>query len=222
MLTKLVFLLCRCALALFLLSGCDNSSTPPTGEWQVILGRDEGMADQRRPIYRAKVPSNWQRIDAAATESIFDSTKANCEFLIGPEDDPVHLVVHSFPSLKLEDRVPPQAQVQRWQRQFDELDLQALQITPCAQGGFTGLLLYAEGILKSRQTAVLAWSMQLAPMHFVALQVKEGAVDPVKMRQRRSDYTIKALGSKDLLAAYRTEIMAFAASFELIEEIPLR
>lgn len=216
--------LCLYILALFMLAGCDSPSSPSSSaeRWQEVLGRDEGQPDQRKPIYRAKVPSTWQRIDAAITESIADSTKANCEFLIGTEDDPIHLVVHSFPSSSLEDRIPPQAQIQRWQRQFDELDLQALQITPCAQGGFTGLCMSAEGLMKGRQTAVLAWSMQLAPLHFIALQVKEGTNDPVKTRQRQSDYTIKAFGPPKSLAAYRSEIMAFAASFEMIEEIPLR
>lgn len=222
---NLVISLCRSLFILSLLASCENHSSSLSTkewEWQKIMGRDEGQPQQRSPIYRAKVPLTWQRIDAALDESIVDSTKANCEFVIGIDEKTVRLVVHSFPSLKLEERIPPQAQVQRWQRQFDELDFHSLQIIPCAQGGFTGLFMSAEGLMKGSQTAVLAWSMQLASVHYIALQVKEGAKNPLRLRQRQSDYTIKAFGPTERLALHRKDIIAFAASFELIEDIPLR
>lgn len=69
---------------------------------------------------------------------------------------------------------------------------------------------------------VLGWSLQLSPEHYRMLSHPSSAENEDKYQQMRADVTIKAVGPKALTEKHRTKIMAFARSFELIEEIPVR
>jgi len=64
--------------------------------------------------------------------------------------------------------------------------------------------------------------MLIAPEHYQQLQTKEPPDIAYRMRQMRSDFTIKAVGWRDALEKHKDEIVMFANSFELIEEIPTR
>lgn len=171
---------------------------------QEFTGREEN--DQiRRPVYRAKVPEGWIRIDPQG--SIMDTTLPNATFLIENE---LKVTVHSFPSENLEDRIPPFAQIERWKRQGH-----AGKVESISRGGFVGLFL--EG------ASILAWSMQLDLEHYQTLSfLPTNRFEEAHYKQMRADYTIKATGPERLIAKYREELLHFAKSFELIQEIPKR
>ncbi len=197
-------------------------------DWQEISGRDEERTDfalsqidlpemQRLPIYRAKVPANWNRHDPAFDESISDTMKPLCEFKIASANGDVRITIHNFPSGSLEGRIPPSAQIARWKQQFEQLDLTNIITIPCARGGFSGLYFEATGEMHGTKKTVMGMSMQMAAEHYQNLQDHNS-----KNVQRRADYTIKVQGSPASIEEHRKDLHSFSNSFELIEEIPTR
>lgn len=175
--------------------------------WQEICGR-EGHS----PIYRVKVPEGWKRRDPQG--SLADTMKPICEFLI---DDAIRITIHNFPSERIEERISPQAQVMRWKKQFDVLDPLHTSVGGQSFSGFSGLCFKGRGQMEGKPLQMLGWSMQIAPEHYLILSEPS-----IKCRQMRADFTIKALGPKSLMQKHENEILQFAQSFELIEEIPSR
>lgn len=166
------------------------------------------------PIYRVKVPKTWQCRLPSPDESIADTTKPLCEFFIREgEQQEIRITIHQFPTEKIDDRTPPQAQISRWKQQFDQLDQNALFIIPQSFSGFVGLLFEASGIMKGKETTVMGWSMQIAGEHYHRMS------DHV-LKEMRADVTIKVVGPKTLVSKYRPQLVAFGRSFELIQEIP--
>ncbi len=180
---------------LLLITGCADQPTA-TPSLQMIDGRVRGL-----PIYRAEVPHHWHRQDPSAETPLDDTTQPICEFSI---DEQIRITIHNFPDQK----IPPTAQVTRWKRQLNFITTDT---TPVAWGGFAGLQFYGE----DKNSAVLAWAMQIAPEHYRTLSKPSE-----KYRQMRADYTIKVTGPTDLIESHRNEIISFANSFELIEAIP--
>lgn len=176
--------------------------------WVAIHGRDVAVND---PIYRARVPSNWQRQAPVSDDQREDTMQPNCHLRIEDSEGSIDIIVHNFPSESMEARIPPAAQVARWQRQVGARASTADLVQPIAHAGFIGLSYAADG--------VMAWSLQLAKEHYLALSM---APDSRRKHQMRADYTIKATGPEGALARHRREITAFARSFELIDEIPVR
>ena len=121
--------------------------------------------------------------------------------------------IHTFPVQNIETHISPNAQVQRWQRQFTELTIEPL-VSPVSYSGFVGLQFESEGIQKGEPLSVLAWALQIGQIHWAAL-----SANPDLLRLA-SDITIKAIGPPDLIGIYKEEIVRFARSFSLIEEIP--
>lgn len=209
------------AIKLFILvilcASCDQcpKKVPPF-TWQEFSGRDEVIAygqRVRRPVYRAQVPLGWQRIDPSNYESITDTTKPIVTFAI---EEGVMLMVHTFPSNSLDERIPPAAQVQRWQGQLKD---GAADVAQAAHGGFAGLFL--EG--QSEKLAVRAWSLQLDMQHYQTLHfLAETVEEEEHYKQMAADYTIKVFGPQVILEKHRIAIDLFADSFELIQEIPSR
>lgn len=206
-------------LFLLLAVGCNSSNDASKNDysWQEIAGRDEGEPSTRFNLYRAKVPLDWQRIDPVKDDSNADSKLSICEYIIGSGDGATRLTVHNFPSMNMQARIPPTAQINRWKQQFQQLKVTDFTTQAVAKGGYIGLQLAATGIMEGQPCMVLGWSLQLAPEQYLNMQE-----DNFIQRQRRSDYTIKAVGSPASILANRDEIELFAHSFELIEEIPQR
>lgn len=181
-------------LILLTLCSCENSPPQLSEPWQLIAGRNE----DKEPIYQSIVPTHWQKM---ATElDLNDTMKPLCAYLIEEE---LRLVVHNFPSNSLSDRIPPQAQVLRWQRQSG----QGIVANEC-HNGFNGLRFEADN--------VLAWAMQLDPEHYLTLT---GPTSTSLDYQRRADYTIKVTGPQELMDIHRPEIESFVRHFELVEPI---
>ena len=204
-------------ISLFFLSACEYSE-PTQMTWNEFYCRDNGDPAERMILYRAKVPFGWVRENS--TESVQDSKRPICSFLLGEASDSVYLTIHTFIYTSFDQRIPPTAQIARWKRQFEDLDLSTLMIEPRAHGGFTGLSFYACGKFKAKETTVIGYAMQLAPQHWMTLQ--NDSKDSLKQKQMSADYTLKAIGSPLAVAKYKEEIDLFANSFELIDEVPTR
>lgn len=188
---------------------------------QVVMGRNDEQGG-RFPVYRVKAPDNWIRRDPLPDESLIDTKKALCEFIILDEDKAIHIVLHNFPSRSPEDRIPPAAQTARWRGQFDSLDLVDTSLQPQSFSGYSGLLLTANGIMKGEATTVLGWGLQLPMEHYRALTLTATPENQRLYEQMRADVTIKATGPQSLIEKHKKTIIAFAHTFELIEEIPTR
>lgn len=185
--------------------------------WQAIAGRDAPeLGGVRFPLYHVCVPVRWQRSDAAVTASVAATTEPLCRFEVVGEEGTIAVTVHNFPCDVITERVDPHLQVARWQRQLGESDPLYTKIVPVHGGGFVGLHLAA----RSSEAAVMAWAMQLAPEHFHAVSAGETPYNRHYCRQRKADYTVKAVGPPDSVDAAAADIAAFAASFELLRPLP--
>ena len=220
-------------LALLAGSGCGTKPETPHTTWQEIQGRDPQEGDQKTTrdlLYRVRVPAEWVRRDPAPQDSNADTTKPNCEFLIGEGKEAVRVTIHTFPSKTIERRIPPSAQIARWQNQFSSLNTSQTVVEPEARGGFFGLFFEGHGKMQKKEsseqnttTAVLGWAMQLDFEHYETLTHMAGTPKKQELyEQMRADYTIKATGSEGAIAKHKKEITAFAKSFELINEVPQR
>lgn len=182
-----------------------------------IAGRN---TDQ--PIYRAKVPRYWIKKEFPKNESLEDTMKPICEFYIKDDQESIRISIHNFPSNKIEERIPPNAQVARWKSQFEKLDPLSITVIPQAFGGFAGLFFEGTGVLNGQEASMMGWSMQLSIEHYQNLCYAALPCTKHDLKQMRSDYTIKAVGTDRLVKKHKNEIVAFARSFELIHEIPTR
>lgn len=185
----------------------DEGHRAANAPWQQIQGRDMGDG-QRELIYRAKVPSDWQRIDSQG--SVVDTMKPLCTYTIPTPFGDVALTIHNFPDL----RIPPLSQIERWTRQFDEPDLASAVTTPQAFGGFAGLHFEGSGLMRGERTTIIGWAMQLAGQHAQSLH------GDAHEKQKSADYTLKVKGAQAAVSYVKEEILLFALSFGLIDEIP--
>jgi hypothetical protein len=202
---------------------CTTQEAPKL-KTQEIAGRDAaGLSGEikRHPLYRANVPETWKRIDPSANESTYNTMLPICEYRIeDSKKGSIHITIHNFPSNEIAERTPPQSQVFRWRKQFDLLQPENAATTLCAHGGFAGFCFEGTGILKGKETTVLAWTMQLAVEHYHNLMLTGTVEEELYFQQMRADTTIKAVGSPGAIEKYHDEITSFARSFELIREIP--
>ena len=187
---------------------------------QNIKGRDyEG---KRFNVYRVRVPAHWIRKDSFPDESLIDTKKALCEFLIPLGKETIRIAIHNFPSETIDQRIPPSAQIARWKRQFEVLIPSESSTIPQAYSGYSGLKFKGVGDLNHIDSMVLGWSLQISQEHYRTLSHPVNFSDKNLYREMRADITIKAVGPKALMEENEEEINRFARSFELIEEIPSR
>lgn len=208
---------------LLTLAGCQSDENVSTGSYQEIAGRDlpaDSPPYSRQIVYRAKVPSEWIRIDPTVNDSISDTMKPLCEFQIKEGTETIRITIHNFPTDNIEDRIPPEVQIARWRRQFTLLDPAKAFVVPQARGGFAGLQFEGTGIFKGDPATMLGWSMQLANEHYRTLKAIDRIEGKGHYKQMSADYTIKASGPVGLMEKNRESIIEFAKSFELINEIP--
>jgi hypothetical protein len=201
-------LLCSCSI--------DNSSKSSLTTIS-IAARGNGQAP-RPIIYRIKAPKAWTYSQPSLNDSLTDTTLALCEFSIEEDGQSIRITIHNFPSDKIEERIPPKAQIARWKQQFQELSTASVIIKPQAYSGYTGLFFEGSGKFNGTLTTILGWSMQMGREHYQTLSVFDHSL----YKQMRADVTIKAVGPTDLMQKKRQEIEQFARSFELINEIPTR
>ena len=205
------------------LTNCQMDEQSTHVLYQEVAGRNlpSEIPPFTRPlVYRAKVPQNWVRIDPSPQDSIFDTTKALCEFQIKDGAESIRITVHNFPTDTIEERIPPEAQIARWRRQFSFLDPTKASVESQSRGGFTGLQFEGTGIIKSESKTMLGWSMQLAVEHYRTLKSIGHNDSKGYIKQMSADYTIKAIGPVEMMKNNWDSIIGFARSFELINEIP--
>lgn len=179
-------------------------------------------------VYRARVPEEWLRRDPSEYRSIEDTKLPLVEYFIrdSGEDkekkpEEIRITVHNFPVDHIQNRIPPAAQVERWERQLQGAEPAKMEKKEKMQGGFAGLFFKGVGKFEGKETAVLGWAMQLDIDHFRSLTYIEAS--PVEQRyykQMRADYTIKATGPEEMIEKHRDQIETFASTFELIQPIP--
>jgi len=190
---------------------CKREVPPPIFSVVEIAGRET-----QEPIYRMKMPDGWEH--QQPTGSLTDTTKALAEFFLRTPTGTIRLTFHNFPYERPEQDIPPVAQVTRWKRQFEHLDPSSTD--PKSFSGFIGFSFEGSGKLSGENKMMLGWAMQLAPQHVQFLQTPRNHVEASRFRQMRASITIKAVGPQELMAAHRKAIIAFAESFELIDELP--
>lgn len=202
----------------FLLCSCSDNNQKTLIPMQEIKGRDYNGS--RFGVYRARVPPAWIRKDSLPEESLIETTKPIGEFLISNNHEIIRITIHNFQTDNLDQRIPPAAQIARWQRQFEVLIAEESSILPQAFSGYSGLKFKGVGILNKNDSMVLGWSLQLNKEHYRTLS--QSSEDKPLFREMRADITIKAVGPKEFMEANEEEIVRFARSFELIQEIPSR
>ena len=189
------------------LASCSSEADPNAKKWVQMTGREP----ERIPLYRIRIPENWTVALPPSDEPLTDSRKALCEMTI---DQAIRLTIHNFPAAASDQRIPPQAQIQRWMQQLKDSDPTRTLITPQSFSGYAGLLLEAEGKMDEEPAAVMGWALQIGTEQ-VRILSHSGMPE-----QMRADITIKATGPPEQIALRRSEITRAARSFELIEEIP--
>lgn len=210
-------------LLVVVLWGCSDTRPSSSYSWQEFTGREEEEKSLERSfIYRAKVPTGWTVQAPAATEPLYDSRLPLCTFCISEEPLSLRITLHNFPTDSIEERVPCQAQVNRWKQKFASLDPSSILILPQAYGGFAGQLFEGTGILKDKETTVMGWIMQIAPEHYRSLTHYRTIQEKREFKQMRADYTLLVTGDPALVKKHKPEILAFARSIELIREIPIQ
>ena len=166
-----------------------NPSTPTS--LQDVKGRDyEG---KRFNVYRVRVPNHWIRKDSLPEESLSDTTKSLCEFFIVDPEGTIRITLHNFPSDKVEQRIPPAAQIARWKKQFDHLNPEDTSIVPQSFSGYAGLKFKGTGLMNQILTTVIGWSLQLGEESFRELSsplTLESAVQDNKVMQ---DFELESL-----------------------------
>lgn len=202
----------------FIMAGC--STDHPNSQKNVKLEQIPGRHQESRLVYQAQVPSDWIRQNPSS-DFLTDTTKPLCEFSIQEGEDTIRITIHSFPSLRAEERIPPMAQIMRWKRQLKDIDPTTVEVIPQAYAGFVGFLFMGSGRLKGELAAVMGWSMQISPEHYRVLSKMGAVTGDNHFQQMSADYTIKATGPKKLMEKHKQVMVAFARSFELIEEIPV-
>jgi hypothetical protein len=217
-------------LAILFLNSCGSyseqkASSPPMQE---ISGRESAPAQARFPVYRVRAPAAWIRRDPLPDDPLADTRKALVEFIIqdfkkDSEKDPkdvVRLWIHNFPTDSINQRIPPMAQKERWQRQFETFYPHDTDCYPEAFNGYAGVRFFIKGSANGCEKSVLAWALLIDTQHYQALAFARTAKEETLYKQMRADVTIKAEGPPEVLEQHKQEIIAFAHSFELIEEIP--
>lgn len=201
----------------FLVSSCEKQNLTSLKEnpWELISARDQDPSLNRPFIYRISTPNGWTKLEPDPKISITNTTFANCEFVLEKKEGKIRLTIHTFPFQDRNLRIPPQAQVNRWKQQFDDIDILTVHVSDESRGGFSGLFFEAEGLIKGQPTKVMAWSMQIAQIYDRELEQGKNFLDSWK----RADYTIKASGPIEMMTTYRKELIQFSNSFELIDEL---
>ncbi|QLH34842.1 MAG: hypothetical protein HWD61_00800 [Parachlamydiaceae bacterium] len=208
-------------LSLFLFIGCSQKEQmPPPFKILEIAGRDHAPNSSKPLIYRVKVPNDWIVQIPSAQNSLSDTTKALAEFFIIDGNQSIRIAIHNFPSDKMTQRIPPIAQLNRWKKQFQSVDPVSFRILPQAFAGYSGFRIEAKGLLGNVKSALLGWALQLSSEHYQALSHSNSPLLALKYRQMRADVTIKATGEESLMDQHKQDIIAFARSFQLIDDIP--
>lgn len=170
--------------------------TPAQKKPVYLLGRLS-----KNPIYQVQVPLDWEKNIPEIPSK--DTKDPIATFYV----DQVTISIHNFPTQKIEDRIYPEAQIERWK---DQKKWEVLDTSPYTNGGFGGFFL--EAYTKDGQ-GCFAYALQLTPSLFRA--ISENEID------KKADYTIKVTGPSKTLQDLKTKIEQFADSFEWIEPIPL-
>lgn len=196
-----------------ILQGCSSDEREEVAV-EEIIGR-EGRSDA--PVWRVRRPVEWRSLKRDGPQP--DTTLAIQEWIIGEGEDAITVQIHSFPADSPERRIPPMAQITRWQKQFSHAPRPEIELVRQAFSGYAGYLMDGRGVLKGEHVRVLGFAMSLPERSFAALSTLKGKTAS-EAAEMRSDITIKVVGREEAVDKREREIRTFARSFELIEPIP--
>lgn len=197
------------------LCACQKDSLPTSNGWRTeqVNGRT------RFPVYTMQVPTSWKTLESPG-DNLTDTKKPLVTFIFTENNQTFTITVHNFPFQDIDDQIPPLAQVERWKKQFENLDTRESELKPVAFGGYSGQFFKGVGIFKGEKMEMLAWSLQLPPEHYRALSHPQTTVDKVVFEQMRADVSIKVIGPVDIVSKHRGDIDQFVNSFHMIQAIP--
>lgn len=176
-------------LFLIFLTACSTEESSLTSEQ--IRGREGKF------LYQATIPEHWIR----QPDSL--SLKDTREPVASWKAHDVLIVFHNFPG---DTQIAPEQQVIRWKKQLQPLDYE--EVEKVSHGGFGGLRLEAY----SRDKGMIAYAFSMNSSLYQKLTRKQ-------QFEERSDWTVKATGTKEALTDEAESLHRFVESLELIEPI---
>lgn len=197
---------------LFVINSCEKSN-PEEPSYVFIYDRSKNTTHERQALYRIVLPNGW--LAKNTTQPVTDTKFPLIELVYEENGETILLTIHNFPYQNASERIPPQAQINRWKKQFNSLDVAV--IKPQAFAGFVGQLFWGEGEIKGTNAAMYAWAMQLAQEHEKTL----AADKCLSQTEIRSDITLKATGPKTLMNEQQDTIFKLVRSFEYINALPM-
>lgn len=188
---------------------CENSNVS-TFKTISIPGRNGQF------IYEIDFPDHWEY---AFTDSnlINDTRESLCDLFFEEENEKVIFSIHNFPCSSLHERIPPKAQVNRWNNQLKETQEIKKQEILESFGGFCGIKFQGVGNLNHEAKKMIAWAMQLPEEFYHSLNFSNFSED--ELMQMRADFTIKVTGPESLIDKHQATLEKVAHSFRLIQDI---
>ena len=165
-------------------------------------------------IYELVFPKDWTIVSRSRRDFPQDTTLPFFEAKIGDDQNSIRITLHYFPEPLANDKIKPIAQVRRWKTQFSSLDPLKDTIQPVSFNGFQGFKFEASGIQKGEETKVIAFALELGAEHALTLR----RTNP--QSAALASVTIKAVGAPSLIDSHLADIISFAKSFQLVEDLP--
>lgn len=193
-------------------ASCQSDGNYPKAQTIQIPGRENAE------FYQITVPLNWVVQNHSSDAFKHDSKISLVEFTIPDDSDHIRISIHNFPNNHLNSRIPPFQQIERWKKQFSSLESQS--ILPQSFSGYVGLLFEGQGSMNQKKMSMLAWTMQLDTSLYQYLDKLQTYDKTSLYKEMQADFTIKALGSTEVLQKYQKQIIEAAHSFKIKYEIP--
>ena len=203
---------------------CKNQSNSKSTLTTIgISGRESSiLSKEQTTIYEIDVPFNWICIEPSIGNTLLDTKKPIYELVIeneeGDDEEDIHITIHNFPNHSIEERIPPNAQINRWKQQFTILEEANTQISKQSFGGFKGLKFQGVGKIKEEDKMMIGWIMQLPHEHYYALGFPEK--NRSQLYNLCADYTIKVIGPPEMIMKHQKSIEKAVQTFRLYKEIP--
>ncbi len=170
----------------------------------------------RYPLFLAKIPPHWKRVELYERSSNIDTKEPIAEFILS---DNLRLKVHHFPIMKQMSHIPPRAQVERWKKQLSHRQELVTHEENVSWGGFFGLHLTASYEEAGEEQTLQAWALQLDSELESAL-IPRTQEEESYYSQMAGDFTVKIVGPTSEVEQLDQEISSFAHSIHLIQELP--
>lgn len=183
----------------------------------VALSAKEEIIFSRPPrsmaVYAVELSEGWEREKVDIAE---DSRQPVARFVT----QGAVMEVHTFPLQEGRGSIPPQANVERWTRQFSAIKPESYRVKPLSQNGFEGLKLEMEGVFKGREKRLVAVSFKVAPCFKSALARKIYFDPSPYFKEMEADVTLKCLMDPGVSSKVVEDVEEIFSSFLTIYPFP--